>query len=90
MNKADLIRTVSAKVNISKTLGKQTVNALIDTIYEEIEKGGKVSILGFGSFRVAQRAARRGINPSTKIIVQIPPRKVVRFKAGKDLLKCVR
>ncbi|MDR2764109.1 MAG: HU family DNA-binding protein [Tannerella sp.] len=88
MNKTDLINVVSAKVEISKTLGKKTVNALIEAICEEIEKGGKVSLLGFGSFSVVQKAARKGINPATKAYVQIPAHKVVKFKAGTDLLKC--
>jgi DNA-binding protein HU-beta len=90
MNKTDLINVVSAKAEISKTVGKKTVNAFIDAIYDEIGKGGKVSILGFGTFYVAQKAARKGINPATKAAIQIPARKVAKFKAGADLLKRVK
>ncbi|MDR1456371.1 MAG: HU family DNA-binding protein [Tannerella sp.] len=90
MNKTDLINVISAKTEISKTAGKRNVNALIDAFYEGIEKEGKVSILGFGTFYVAQKAARKGINPATKVPIQIPARKVVKFKAGTDLLKRVK
>ncbi|MDR1675266.1 MAG: HU family DNA-binding protein [Tannerella sp.] len=90
MNKTDLISIVSAKAEISKTVGKKTVNALFDAIYEEIEKGGKVSVLGFGTFYVAQKAARKGINPATKAVIQIPARKVAKFKAGTELLRRVK
>jgi DNA-binding protein HU-beta len=58
---------------------------VIDTIAEEVRKGEKVSILGFGSFYVSEKAARRGINPATKEPIDIPAHKVVKFKAGTDL-----
>ncbi|MDR2041214.1 MAG: HU family DNA-binding protein [Tannerella sp.] len=90
MNKTELINVVSAKAEISKAVGKKTVNAVIDAICEEIEKGGKVSILGFGIFYVIQKAARKGINPATKASIQIPARKVAKFKAGTNLLRRVK
>jgi DNA-binding protein HU-beta len=89
MNKTDLVNAVAAKAGISKVYGKKAVNAFIETISEEIAKGEKVSILGFGSFYVAQKAARRGVNPATKAAIDIPARKVVKFKVGADLSKVV-
>jgi len=89
MNKTELVDAVAAKAGISKVDGKKAVEAVIQTIAEEMEKGGKVAILGFGSFSVVRKAARKGINPKTKKVIDIPARKVVKFKAGVDLAKTV-
>ena len=89
MNKTEFVNAVAAKAGISKVDGKKAVEAVIQTIAAEMEKGGKVTILGFGSFSVVQKAARKGVNPKTKKAIDIPARKVVKFKAGVDLTNTV-
>ena len=89
MNKTEFINAVAAKAGMSKVDGKKAVDAMIETISAEMENGGKVAILGFGSFSVVQKTARKGVNPKTKQAIDIPARKVVKFKAGADLAKVV-
>jgi DNA-binding protein HU-beta len=90
MNKTELASAVAAKTGFSKVDGKKALNAVIDVISEEVAKDGKVSILGFGTFYVAEKAARKGINPATKQPIDIPARKVVKFKSGADLAKSAK
>jgi len=89
MNKTEFINAVAAKAGMSKVDSKKVVEAVIDTIVGEMESGGKIAILGFGSFSVVTKAARKGVNPRTKEVIDIPPRKVVKFKAGADLANIV-
>lgn len=90
MNKTEFISAVAAEAGLSKVDGKKAVEAMLKTISKEMKKGGKVSILGFGSFSVVEKAARKGVNPKTKQAIKIPARKVVKFKAGADLAKVVK
>jgi DNA-binding protein HU-beta len=90
MNKTELIKEVSAKVGLSRVSIKKTVNVLIETICGEMEKDAKVSLLGFGTFYVARRSARKGINPATKQVIQIPAGKTVKFRAGTNLARIVK
>ncbi|MDR3268342.1 MAG: HU family DNA-binding protein [Tannerella sp.] len=90
MNKTEFVNAVAAKAGFSKVSGKKAIKAVIETISEEVEKGGKVNIIGFGSFYVTTKAARKGINPATQQVIQIPARKVVKFKVGADLAKVVK
>ncbi|MDR2764683.1 MAG: HU family DNA-binding protein [Tannerella sp.] len=90
MNKTKLIKVVSEKTGLSKIDVKKTVNILMETISHEMAQDEKVSLLGFGTFYVARRSARKGINPSTKQVIQIPAGKTVRFKAGTELVKIVK
>lgn len=85
MNKTDFIASVSDKSGLSKADAKKAVEAFIETVTEELEKGGKVTLLGFGSFSVSERVARKGINPMTKQPIEIPARKTVKFKVGGEL-----
>ncbi len=85
MNKSDFINAVSEKAGLSKADAKLAVDAFIDTISSELKAGGKVSLLGFGSFSVAEKAARLGINPKTKETIEIAAKKAVKFKAGAEL-----
>lgn len=85
MNKSDFINAVSEKAGLSKADAKLAVDAFIDTISSELKTGGKVSLLGFGSFSVAEKAARLGINPKTKETIEIAAKKAVKFKAGAEL-----
>ncbi len=90
MNKTEFINAVAAKAGLSKVDGKKDVEAMIKTIQGEMKKGEKVSILGFGSFSVIKKAARRGVNPQTKKVINIPDRKVVKFKPGAELAKSTK
>lgn len=85
MNKSEFINAVSEKAGLSKADAKLAVDAFIDTISSELKAGGKVSLLGFGSFSVAEKAARLGINPKTKETIEIAAKKAVKFKAGAEL-----
>jgi DNA-binding protein HU-beta len=90
MNKTELIKVVSAEAGLSRVDVKRTVDILIKAVSREMQKDGKVSFLGFGTFYVARRSARRGINPTTKQIIQIPAGKTVKFKAGTELARIVK
>ncbi|MEA3304424.1 MAG: HU family DNA-binding protein [Patescibacteria group bacterium] len=91
MTKADLVAAIAASANLTKTAASAALEAVISAITTELTKGGKVTITGFGTFSVSQRAARTGVNPqnpSQKI--QIPAMKTPHFKAGKQLKDSVR
>ncbi|MDR2139607.1 MAG: HU family DNA-binding protein [Tannerella sp.] len=90
MNKTKLIKEVSAKAGLSRADVKKAVNIMTEIISGEMAQDGKVSLLGFGTFYVARRSARKGVNPSTKQIIQIPAGKTVRFKAGTELARIVK
>ena len=85
MTKADLITVVAQKTNLSKKDSEKAVAAMLDTITETLASGEKVSLVGFGTFEVKERAAREGINPRTKEKIVIPASKLPSFKAGKAL-----
>ena len=83
MNKSDLIAAIAAKTGETKKDAEATVNAFIDVVTESLAKGEKVQLVGFGSFEVRKRAARKGRNPQTKEEIKIPASKAPVFKAGK-------
>ena len=85
MNKTELINAVAEKANLSKAQAKAALDATLDTICEALLKEDKVALIGFGTFSVAEKPARTGINPRTKEKIEIPARKAVKFKAGADL-----
>mgnify|MGYP001622999124 FL=1 len=85
MNKAELIAAMAAKTGETKKAAEGAVNAFIEIITEELKKGEKVQLVGFGSFEVRKRAARKGRNPQTKEEIKIPASKAPVFKAGKAL-----
>ena len=85
MNKTEFINAVAEQSGISKVDSKKAVEAFIQTISNEMKEGGKISLLGFGSFSTTEKAARKGVNPKTKEVIDIPARKVVKFKAGAEL-----
>ena len=89
MTKAELISTVAEKSNLTKKDSDKAVSAIIDAITEALVKGDKVSLVGFGTFEVKNRAARKGINPRTKEAMPIPASKLPAFKAGKALKEAV-
>lgn len=83
MNKAELVAAIAAKAEISKKDAEAAVNAFMDTVKEEVADGGKVQLVGFGTFEQGTRAAREGRNPQTGEAISIPEQKVPKFKAGK-------
>ena len=85
MNKAELVEEVSGEVGLSKRETQKVIDAIIGTIGDTLASGEKVTLVGFGTFGVRQRKARRGVNPQTKESIQIPAKKVPKFTAGKDL-----
>ena len=85
MNKAELIAAIAAKTGDTKKGVEATVNAFVDTVTEALIEGDKVQLVGFGSFEVRKRAARKGRNPQTKEEIKIPASKAPVFKAGKAL-----
>ncbi len=85
MNKAELIAAIAAKTGNTKKAAEESVNAFVSTVTESLAKGDKVQLVGFGSFEVRKRAARKGRNPQTKEEIKIPASKAPVFKAGKAL-----
>ena len=85
MNKAELVAAIAAKTGDTKKGAEASVNAFVDVITDALAKGDKVQLVGFGSFEVRKRAARKGRNPRTKEENKIPASKAPVFKAGKAL-----
>lgn len=85
MNKTDLINVVAAKSGLNKKNSEAAINAFISSVEEALQKGDKVVLVGFGTFEVRNRAARKGRNPQTKEEITIPASKAPVFKAGKGL-----
>lgn len=85
MNKTELINAIAEKSGLSKVDSKKALEAFIESVTEEVKADGKVALVGFGTFSVTQKAARKGINPRTKAVIDIPAKKTVKFKAGADL-----
>ena len=85
MNKSDLIAAIAAKTGSTKKDAEATLNAFVDVVTDSLVKGDKVQLVGFGSFEVRKRAARKGRNPQTKEEIKIPASKAPVFKAGKAL-----
>ena len=85
MNKTELIAAVAEKAELSKKDAEKAVKAFTDAVSEELVKGGKVQLVGFGTFEVSERAAREGRNPQTGETMKIEASKAPKFKAGKAL-----
>ena len=85
MNKTELIAAIAEKTGLSKKDTERVVNATVATITENLQKGEKVSLSGFGIFEVKAREARVGRNPRTKEAIQIPATRLPAFKASKTL-----
>ena len=89
MNKTDLVAAIAAKTELSKKASEQALNAFIESVTEELKAGKKVQLIGFGTFEVAKRAARKGRNPQTKKEITIKASNAPKFKAGKALKDAV-
>ncbi|MGI6081520.1 MAG: HU family DNA-binding protein [Limnochordia bacterium] len=90
MNKSELIAAVAEATGLTRKAVGDVVEATLDTIADTLSRGEKISLVGFGTFEVRERAARTGINPATKEPIDIPATKTPAFKAGKQLKEAVR
>lgn len=89
MNKTELVSAMADKANLSKKQSEEALKAFVDIVTKELKKGEKVQLVGFGTFEVAQRAARTGRNPQTGATMKIKASKAPKFKAGKALKDAV-
>lgn len=85
MNKAELVAAMAEKSELSKKDAEKALKAFTDVVAEELKKGEKIQLVGFGTFEVSERAARTGRNPQTGEDMEIPASKAPKFKAGKAL-----
>ncbi len=90
MNKIELIEIIATEANISKATAKEVLNSTFEIITNALSKGEKVTLVGFGTFSVSQRAARKGRNPKTGEVINIAAKKVAKFKAGSELSTSVK
>ena len=89
MTKADLVERVAREADMTKKDAEQLVEIIFDSITETLNKGGKIELRGFGSFRVRERNSRKGRNPKTGDSVAIPAKRVAYFKPGKELKELI-
>lgn len=89
MNKADLVNSMAEKTGLTKTKSNEIVDVIVSTISEALKSGDKVTLVGFGTFTTTQRDARKGRNPKTGETIEIPAKRVAKFKAGTELTKSV-
>ncbi len=85
MNKTELVDQIAKKAGLSKSDAEKALKGFIDTVGSQLKKGDKISLVGFGTFEVAKRAARTARNPQTGAALKIPASKAPKFKAGKAL-----
>ena len=90
MNKGELVEKLASECNLSKAAAEQVVNKTFSAITEAMKGGDKVTLVGFGTFSVSERSAREWRNPQTGEKIEIPARKVVKFKAGSKLVSVVK
>lgn len=90
MNKGDLIDRIASDAGITKQQAQDALNSFIDATTKDLKKGEKVTLVGFGTFSVSKRSARKGRNPQTGKEINIPAKKVVKFKPGKELADKVK
>lgn len=90
MNKEDLVKLVSERADITRKAAGEALDTVIEGISSTLENGDSISLIGFGSFKVVERAAREGRNPSTGQKIHIPASRAVKFTAGKSLKERVQ
>ena len=90
MTKADLIDKMAQDADISKAAAEKALKSFIDAVTKTVKKGNKLSLVGFGTFSVSKRAARKGRNPQTGATIKIAARKVPKFKAGQAFKDAVK
>jgi DNA-binding protein HU-beta len=89
MNKADLVNSLAEKTGLTKTKTNEVIDSLVSIITETLKSGDKVTLVGFGTFTTTQREARKGRNPKTGETLEIPSKRVAKFRAGSELTKSV-
>ena len=89
MTKADLVNSIAEKAGLNKADAEKALKAFTDAVTDALKAGEKVSLVGFGTFSVGDRAARQGQNPQTGAKINIPAAKVPKFKAGKALKEAI-
>ena len=85
MNKAELVAAMAEQAGLSKNDAEAALKAFTDVVSDELKNGGKVQLVGFGTFEVSERAAREGRNPQSGEVMKIAASKAPKFKAGKAL-----
>ncbi len=90
MKKIELVECIAADCDISKVAAQKALNSVIANITKALQEGDDVTLVGFGSFYVADRAARQGRNPRTNVAIRIPATRVPKFKAGKLLKDSIK
>ena len=86
MNKSELISAMAEGSGLSKVDSKKALNAFLTAISSELKKGGKITLVGHGTYQVIEKSARTGINPQTKKPIRIPAKKAVKFKPGVNII----
>jgi len=89
MNKSELVDVMAADAGISKAAAKKALDSMMNNVEKSLKKGGRVSLVGFGSWSVSKRAARDGRNPQTGKAIRIAAKNVVKFKPGAELKNSV-
>ncbi|MDP4201590.1 MULTISPECIES: HU family DNA-binding protein [Paludibacter] len=90
MNKGELVNAIAAEAGLTKADAKKALDATVGAITAALKGGDKVSLVGFGTFSIVQKEARKGINPATKKPIDIAAKKVAKFKAGAELAEAVQ
>ena len=90
MNKTELVNAIAEDAKLSKVDAKSALDATLKAISNALANNDKVALVGFGTFAVSEKVARTGINPSTKEKIQIPAKKVVKFKPGTELSDLIK
>ena len=85
MNKGELVDQIASDAKITKAQAQDALDSVLNNITKTLKKGNKVTLVGFGTFSVTKRSSRKGRNPQTGDEIKIPAKKVVKFKAGKEL-----
>lgn len=86
MNKVELINALAEKASMTKVDARKALDALLEVAKDELKKGGKIALVGFGTLNVNERPARQGRNPRTGKSIKIGPKRIVKFKAASNLL----
>ncbi len=89
MNKKELIERIAGAADISKAAAEKALNGTLAAVAESLKNGGKVTLVGFGTFSISQRDARQGRNPQTGKTIEIEAKKIVKFKAGSKLSEAI-
>lgn len=89
MNKSELVAAIAEQTELSKKDAEKALASFVEVVTDELAKGGRIQLVGFGTFDVAERSAREGRNPQTGATMKIPASKAPRFKAGKALKDAV-